>query len=142
MVIFGKSHFFVWKSLNWSNLVKTYRNSILFFWKIFEIKQGTRICCYWFDTISTVKIMILYRLRYRPVFVPLQSRYRFWASVTDRYRFSSKVTHRYHTVTAPFWAQKQKKWTFPIPFPKILLHFWAFYLILFRNGDVYLIFCF
>jgi hypothetical protein len=31
--IFGKSHFFDQKSLNWSNLVKTFRNSLLFFVK-------------------------------------------------------------------------------------------------------------
>ncbi len=43
--IFGKSHFFGRKSLNRSNLVKTYRNSIHFFRKIFKIKQGTRIRC-------------------------------------------------------------------------------------------------
>jgi hypothetical protein len=31
--IFDKSHYFDQKSLNWSNLVKTYRNSLLFFVK-------------------------------------------------------------------------------------------------------------
>ncbi len=33
MGIFGKTHFFGRKSLNWSNLVKVYRNSLLFFEK-------------------------------------------------------------------------------------------------------------
>jgi hypothetical protein len=33
LVIFGKSHFFGRKSLNWSNLVKTYRNSLLLFFE-------------------------------------------------------------------------------------------------------------
>ena len=36
--------------------------------------------------------MILSRYRYRPVTVPLPSRYRFWVSVTDRYRFWTNVT--------------------------------------------------
>ena len=43
--------------------------------------------------VITVKIMILFRLRYR-----------FWASVTDRYRFWANVTQRYTTlliVTSP-----------------------------------------
>jgi hypothetical protein len=35
--------------------------------------------------------MILSRYRYRPVTVPLPSRYRFWVSVTDRYRFWTNV---------------------------------------------------
>jgi hypothetical protein len=40
--IFGKPHFLDQKPLNWSNLVKTYRNSLIFC-EIFKIKQRTRI---------------------------------------------------------------------------------------------------
>jgi hypothetical protein len=47
--------------------------------------------------------MILSRLRYRPVTVPLPSRYSFWASVTERYRFYTNVTQGYPAL----WTVKQ-----------------------------------
>jgi hypothetical protein len=51
-----------------------------------------------FNSISnTVKIMILYRLRYRPVTVPLPPRNRQVTPFRDRP--SATVTDRYHTVT-------------------------------------------
>jgi hypothetical protein len=39
LVIFGKSHYFGRKSLNWSNLVKTHRNSLIFFEKYSKLNK-------------------------------------------------------------------------------------------------------
>ncbi len=44
----------------------------------------------------TVKIMISLPFRYRPVTVPLPSRYRFWVSLNT---VTSPLPHRYLTVT-------------------------------------------
>jgi hypothetical protein len=65
-----------------------------------------------------------FRLRYRPVTVPLLSRYRFRASVTDRYRFSSNVIlplpYRYLTVTLPL---PYRYLTFTIPLHTVTDHY-------------------